>query len=124
VPGGFLNCAGGEYSFAAGVGAKVRQPSGSSLCTGGDSGDSDGDEGTFVWADKGGSFISTGPNQFLVRASGGVGINTNNPSAVSLYVKGFDSTAGTVIFQSPKAGVTNLSHVHYGANADCSSVRA
>ena len=54
------------------------------------SGDSDGDEGTFVWADTTppfAPFVSTGPNQFLVRAAGGVGINTNAP-AVPLDVDG------------------------------------
>jgi hypothetical protein len=36
---------------------------------------------TFVWADSTADFISTGPNQFLVRAAGGVGINTSSPLA-------------------------------------------
>ena len=36
--------------------------------------------GTFVWADATWEdFASTGDNQFLIRASGGVGIGTNNP---------------------------------------------
>jgi len=35
-----------------------------------------GDTGTFVWADNsGGSFVSTGSNQFLVRANGGAMFN-------------------------------------------------
>jgi hypothetical protein len=40
-------------------------------------------EGTFVWADNTSivSFVSTGANQFLIRAAGGVGIGTNNPQA-------------------------------------------
>jgi hypothetical protein len=76
VPGGRLNWAGGDYSFAAGDRAKVRNPT--------ESGDSDGDEGTFVWSDRSNTetfFESTGPNQFLIEAEGGVGIDTNDPLA-------------------------------------------
>jgi hypothetical protein len=41
---------------------------------------SGGDSGTFVWASgPGGDFVSTGIYQFLVRAVGGIGFNTNNP---------------------------------------------
>ncbi len=75
IPGGYENEAGGAYSFAAGYGARVRDPNE----VGG--GDLDGDEGTFVWADSSStSFESTGPNQFLIRAAGGVGIGTTAPS--------------------------------------------
>lgn len=74
VVGGSSNQAGGEYSLAAGRRATVRDSF--------QSGDSDGDEGTFVWADSANvTFQSTGPNQFLIRAAGGVGINTNAPTA-------------------------------------------
>ncbi len=62
VPGGENNEATGDYSFAAG-----RQAS----ATG---------NGTFVWNDATGTpFASTGNDQFLIRASGGVGIGTNLP---------------------------------------------
>lgn len=45
-------------------------------------------EGAFVWGDSdSASFSSTASNQFLVRASNGVGINTNNPLDV-LHVRG------------------------------------
>jgi len=79
VPGGFQNCAGGTASFAAGFNAKVRAPNGQldTTCTI-SSGDGNGDEGTFMWSDRSdldNGFVSTGPNQFLVRAAGGVGIN-------------------------------------------------
>ncbi len=74
APGGLLCTAGGSFSFAAGRSAKVRDPAAS--------GDSNGDEGTFVWADSNvANFTSSGPNQFLIRASGGVGVNRNNPAA-------------------------------------------
>ncbi|MEO6065902.1 MAG: tail fiber domain-containing protein, partial [Lysobacterales bacterium] len=76
--GGEQNCAGGAYSWAGGVRARVRNASGGSQgsCVF-PSGDADGDNGTFMWADsQDADFISTGPNQFLMRASGGVAINT------------------------------------------------
>ena len=77
VPGGSLNCAGGDYSFAAGLGAKVRPATnpGSGSCSGFASYPGGaGDEGTFVWAGAGsGSVVrSSGSNQFIVRAPGGV----------------------------------------------------
>ena len=78
VPGGSYNIAGGQYSLAAGQRAWVRTASD----VGGD--DTNGDEGTFVWSDsttpQGDYFTSTGPNQFLIRATGGVGIGTSNPA--------------------------------------------
>ena len=40
-------------------------------------------DGSFVWADNtNADFVSTAPNQFLIRSAGGVGINLNNPSNV------------------------------------------
>jgi hypothetical protein len=46
-------------------------------------------DGVFVWADSpSGGFTSTGSNQFLIRAAGGVGINTNNPNGAALAVNG------------------------------------
>lgn len=71
VAGGFSNQAGGDNSFAAGHFAVVRDAV--------MAGNSTGDHGSFVWADDSssfGTFTSTGPNQFLMRATGGVGINT------------------------------------------------
>ncbi len=63
VAGGSDNTAGGSYSFAAGRRAKANHL------------------GTFVWADSSvnADFASTGNHQFLIRASGGVGIGTNSP---------------------------------------------
>jgi hypothetical protein len=69
VPGGDQNVA-GTNSFAAGHRAKATNT------------------GTFVWADStNADFASTGNNQFLIRASGGVGIGVNNPDA-ALTVNG------------------------------------
>ena len=86
VPGGRSNCAGGNTSWAGGFNAKVRGPvrRGSTGCDGvATSGDTDGDEGTFVWSDRSSAsaFVSDGANQFLVRAAGGVGLGTNSPNA-------------------------------------------
>jgi hypothetical protein len=65
VPGGEANVAGGLYSFAAGQSARALH------------------SGSFVWADFStvNPYSSTAANQFLIRAAGGVGINTNNPFA-------------------------------------------
>ncbi len=76
VSGGYFNLAGGDYSWAGGNEARVRD----AATVGG--GNTTGDQGTFVWSDsQGPPFQSTGQNQFLVRAAGGVGINKNNPAA-------------------------------------------
>ena len=71
VAGGSLNAAGGQYAFAGGFGASAAHA------------------GAFVWSDSQGTTLaSTGVNQFLVRAGGGVGINTNNPGGFALNVNG------------------------------------
>ena len=76
VSGGLSNVAAGYSSFAAGTSAKANH------------------QGTFVWADaQPADFVSTGTNQFLVRAGGGVGINKNNPST-ALDVNGIVSATG------------------------------
>ena len=64
VPGGFQSWATGFVSFAAGYNARAAH------------------DGAFVWTDTEGiptPFSSTGPDQFLIRAAGGVGIGTNAP---------------------------------------------
>jgi hypothetical protein len=79
IPGGYSNSVGGSYSLAAGRQASAAHP------------------GAFVWADSSGtSFISSGNNQFLVRAGGGVGINTNNPSGFALHVVGDTRVSGAL----------------------------
>lgn len=71
IPGGRSNEAAGDYSFAAGRRAKVGEDH----------------HGTFVWADHtNANFESTGEDQFLIRAGGGVGINTNDPDGFEVYV--------------------------------------
>ncbi len=71
VPGGQGNAAQGDYSFAAGNNAQATN------------------QGAFVWADsQNATFSSTASDQFLIRAQGGVGINTNNPHGAALAVNG------------------------------------
>lgn len=83
VSGGDLNCAGGDRSWVGGRRAKTRIDNSGASVTGGcvgvaNSADSTGDEGSFVWADNtDADFVSSGPNQFLVRAAGGVAFNSN-----------------------------------------------
>ncbi|MEI2725492.1 MAG: FG-GAP-like repeat-containing protein [Verrucomicrobiota bacterium] len=93
VPGGEKNLAGGLYSFAAGRRAKALH------------------EGAFVWADhQAADFASTTDDQFLIRALGGVGINTNNPNGAALAVNGNVIVTGTVsgTFSGNGAGVTGV----------------
>jgi hypothetical protein len=64
IPGGKNNVAAGNFSFAAGDNAQAMH------------------SGSFVWADdSGGAFADTAPNQFLIRATGGVGIGTTSPAS-------------------------------------------
>ena len=74
VPGGQLNTAEGSHSFAAGRRAKALH------------------NGTFVWADGTNTdFESSATNQFLIRAGGGVGINTNSPDT-ALHLGGLNAS--------------------------------
>jgi hypothetical protein len=76
IPGGSGNEA-GKYSFAAGQQAQA-------LYT-----------GDFVWADsQNAAFASSSDNQFLIRASGNVGINTTYPGA-TLHVANGSSGVST-----------------------------
>lgn len=71
VLGGRQNTASGENSLAAGRRANAIH------------------SGSLVWADnQDGDFTSTGANQFMVRASGGVAINTSPEANVGLKVSG------------------------------------
>jgi hypothetical protein len=74
VPGGYNNIAAGDYSFAAGHTARANH------------------DGAFVWAgDSVLSVASTGDNQFIVRASGGMWLGTNN--AVTIPAGRFINTS-------------------------------
>jgi hypothetical protein len=78
IPGGDWNSASGTNSLAAGHRAKANH------------------QGGFVWADSTeADFASTSSNQFLIRASGGVGIGTTNPSG-ALDVAGSAHVSGNM----------------------------
>ncbi|MFN2166539.1 MAG: tail fiber domain-containing protein, partial [Anaerolineae bacterium] len=93
IPGGRDNTVGrnAEFAFAAGRHAKAMH------------------EGAFVWADStDADFTSTANNQFLVRASGGVGIRTNAPQAQLDVVQ---PSSGALAFRAYNAGSGNYAHM-------------
>ncbi len=76
IPGGESNQATLTYTFAAGNMAQALH------------------QGAFVWADSTGTpFASTGSDQFLIRATGGVGIGTNAPLDELHVVRNIATTA-------------------------------
>lgn len=88
VPGGRGNEIYASSSFAAGTTAIVSN------------------HASFVWADdSGGKFYTSGTNQFLIRASGGMAVGTNDPAGAQLRVAGTlaadrISFGGRELFQS------------------------
>jgi hypothetical protein len=89
VPGGVSNSASGQSSYAAGAAARAIH------------------DGAFVWADStGGFYDSTAADQFLIRASGGVGIGTNAP-VTQLHVK--KSVSGWASLDNHVAAIENTS---------------
>ncbi|NNF06570.1 MAG: hypothetical protein HKN21_07400, partial [Candidatus Eisenbacteria bacterium] len=92
VPGGQANIASGDYSFAAGRNSIVTAIA----------------PGSFVWSDASSSigFTANSSNLFLIRATGGVGIGTENPSA-DLHVAGDIIADGTI---TKPSGVTLADH--------------
>jgi hypothetical protein len=101
---GWGSVAGGDYSLALGRRAVVRDAA--------QSGDADGDQGTFVWADDQGEdpVVSTGPGQFLIRAAGGVGINTASPPLGGLAI----ANLGKLTFGLAARQVIDLNSPAYG----------
>jgi len=130
VGGGDANCAGGDFSWAGGRRAKVRpgvdpaDPIVASPCTGLTYPGGSGDEGTFVWADsQGTNFVSTGKDQFLIRAQGGMAINTKTPAAnAALTVNGNVAVAstGTMSFGAQGRQMLNLFNTDYGIGVQTS----
>jgi len=96
VPGGRENMAAGNLSFAAGNHAHALH------------------HGTFVWSDfsSDNTFESTGDNQFLIRATGGVGIG-RAPTANALELEGdaSKSTAGAWLANSDRRIKTDIETV-------------
>jgi len=88
VPGGAGNTAAGKFSLAAGYRAKANH------------------DGSFAWGDSTESDVNTtGNNQFLIRASGGVGIGTSSP-ATQLHVASGNQTVA--MFDGTSTGGTWL----------------
>ena len=86
IPGGRANQA-TNYAFAAGYRAKANHT------------------GAFVWADcTAADFASSSNNQFLIRATGGVGIGTNQPAG-ALHVVGDALVQGADLFAVDAARV-------------------
>jgi len=113
--GGLGNQAGGDFSLAAGRLALVRN---AAL-----SGDANGDEGSMLLADsQNAEFRSSGPNQFAVRAQGGVFFGTDS-AVVSLpggrfintSTGAFLSRGGTWTNSSSRALKTGFEAVDAGA---------
>ncbi len=101
IPGGRSNAADGAHSFAAGREAEAQH------------------DGAFVWSSSDEVFASTAADQFLIDATGGVGIGTNTPSS-ELEVAG---TITASAFIGDGSGLTSLpsaiqteNFVHYGPN--------
>ncbi len=95
VGGGYFNTASGNFSMAAGGQAKANH------------------DGTFVWKSyNGNDFASTANNQFLISASGGVGINTNDPAGYALHVAGTGKFDGNLTIN----GTTYTSDARYKKN--------
>jgi hypothetical protein len=96
IPGGAFNVAAGEYSFAAGQRAKANH------------------DGAFVWADsQDADFASTANNQFLIRASGGVGIGTADPK-VLLHLR---NTGPVMLLQDTASAANQAGYVGFWNNA-------
>jgi hypothetical protein len=93
VPGGRDNVAFGEYSFAAGRRATVWRS----------------DAGTFIWADStDADFRSTGPNQFLVRASGGTALYSNSAATVGVRLAAGSNSWSVISDRNLKENITPI----------------
>jgi hypothetical protein len=121
--GGQGNCAGGDWSWSGGRQAKSRrgtEPDDVNCAA--SSGDANGDEGSFAWADaQAADFQSTGPNQFLVRAAGGVYLGTTSTVSfpagrfLNTSTGGFLTTGGTWTNASSRALKTGFEAIDVGA---------
>lgn len=135
VAGGTDSCAGGDFSFAGGRRAKVRPGNGfAAIPCGGvtQTADINGDEGSFVWADaQDVDFRSTGPNQFLVRADGGLMLNTGTLAnagddlVVAARLVGGDEDADVaLVTRNGKKGLFYVSDATGGFRWDATNLTA
>jgi hypothetical protein len=113
IPGGAYNSATMSYTLAAGHRAKANH------------------DGAFVWADStNADFASTANDQFLIRANGGVGINTTQPRTTLEIAKSNGSGLGGTLRLSNPAGGANsqvaLDFATYdaGSNAPAAQILA
>jgi len=108
ISGGYGNSASGSYSAVPGGQQNLAQGAGSLAAGSKAKALFDGD---FVWADQQNpAFSATGANQFLIRAAGGVGVNTETPAAALDVAGSFrvgDGVVGTV-FSAIQAGTANV----------------
>ena len=103
---GYANTASGKYSTA--VGFNTTASGAGSMAAG--SYAQAVHTGSFVWCDYDftGYFSSTAPDQFLIHAANGVGINKNNPAA-ALDVNGtIAATALGIGTTSPQGGILDI----------------
>jgi len=98
VPGGRDNIALGEDSFAAGQNAEALH------------------DHSFVWSDGSfGDFVSTADNQFLIGASGRVGIGTNSPNEKLTVAGSMEVGTSAGDYQHLRIGGGNSSGFLYGS---------
>lgn len=121
--GGRMNCAAADFSFAGGFRAIARGNNSTpldSVCSSRDD-VSSGDFGSFVWAGGNGTpFVSTGPNQFLLRATGGTAINaTAVPNGTDLVLAARDG--GNADFWMKPAAAAN--GINFGVAADATGAQ-
>jgi hypothetical protein len=95
VPGGYENIASGQASFAAGSYAQALH------------------NGSFVWSDGSATRSDTGVNQFLIFASGGVGIGTASPAS-KLEVNGDIRTDGNPVEVYPAGSAFSSDGMEWG----------
>jgi hypothetical protein len=105
VPGGISNVAAGDRSLAAGSGAGANH------------------DGAFVWSDMNGAFSSTADNQFLIQATGNVGINTNSPSQPLTVAGTIYSTSGGIKFPDGSVQSSAATSITDGWTDDGGTVR-
>ena len=116
VAGGAMSCAGGDFSHAAGFRAIVRSSSNPDRACeqlNASTTDADGDQGTWAWSDVSSTaaFVSTGPNQFLVRSTGGVAFTDATlpagvPAAGTMYL---DAPLGVAINRTTPQATLHVS---------------